>query len=127
MNNRHYPLQIIYVSWLLGISTWSKQPMNYYKFKSKNNNKILVDTSLESTHTKGNLELAEPLKNISAKLTLPDGNFTSIGLRKDGNNYSCDFKTGNNDFSKHVIVIVTQQNDTYQYRITVLNNLKKVA
>lgn len=94
----------------------------------KNNNKILVDTSLESTHTKGNFELAEPIKNISAKLTLADGNFTSIGLRKDGNNYSCDFKVGNDDYSKHVIVIVTPGNDaTCQYRITVLNSMREVA
>lgn len=94
----------------------------------KNNNKILVDTSLESTHTKGNLELVEPLKNISAKLTLPDGNFTSIGLRKDGNNYSCDFKVGNDHYSKNIIVIVIPGNDaTCQYRITVLNSMREVA
>ena len=94
----------------------------------KNNNKILVDASLESTHTKGSLELAEPIKNISAKLTLPDGNFTSIGLRKDGNNYSCDFKVGNNDYSKTIIIILTPLDDnTYQYRITILNKLREVA
>ena len=30
------------------------------KVQIKNNNKILVDASLESTQTKGNFELAEP-------------------------------------------------------------------
>jgi hypothetical protein len=107
-----------------------EQPINDepLKVQIKNNNKILVDASLESTHTKGNLELAEPLKNISAKLTLPDGNFTSIGLRKDGNNYSCDFKVGNDHYSKNIIVIVIPGNDaTCQYRITVLNQLQEVA
>ena len=93
----------------------------------KNNNKILVNEYLESTHTKGNFELAEPIKNISAKLTLADGNFTSIGLRKDGNNYSCDFKVGNDHYAKNIIVVVTPQYDTYQYRITVLNQFKEVA
>lgn len=97
------------------------------KVQIKNNNKILVDTSLDSAHTKGNFELAEEIKNISAKLTLADGNFTSIGLRKDGNNYSCDFKVGNDHYAKNIIVVVTPQYDTYQYRITVLNQFKEVA
>jgi len=93
----------------------------------KNNNKILVNESLESTHTKGNLELAEPIGNLQA-IVYYDEHFVSIGFRKDGNNYSCNVKVGNNDYSKNVIVIVTPGNSgNYQYRITILNQLQEVA
>lgn len=93
----------------------------------KHNNDILVNEFLESNHTKGDISLSEPIKNISAKITLPDGNFTSTGLRKDGNNFSCNLKVGNNDYSKEVFVIVTPMHDAYQYRITVMNHFKEVA
>ena len=93
----------------------------------KNNNKILVNESLESTHTKGNLELAEAIGNLQA-IVYYDEHFVSIGFRKDNNNYSASVKVGNNDYSKNVIVIVTPGNDaTCQYRITVLNSMREVA
>ena len=97
------------------------------KVQIKNNNKILVDASLESTQTKGNFQLAEPIGNLQA-IVYHDEHFVSIGFRKDGNNYSCNVKVGNNDYSKNVIVIVTPGNDaTCQYRITILNSMREVA
>ena len=93
----------------------------------KNNNKILVNESLESTQTKGNFSLAEPIGNLQA-IVYYDEHFVSIGFRKDGNNYSCNVKVGNDHYSKNVIVIVTPGNDaTCQYRITVLNSMREVA
>ena len=106
-----------------------EQPINdeLLKVQIKNNNKILVNESLESTQTKGNFPLAEPIGNLQA-IVYHDEHFVSIGFRKDGNNYSCNVKVGNNDYSKNVIVIVTPGNDaTCQYRITVLNSMREVA
>ena len=93
----------------------------------KNNNKILVDASLESTHTKGTFTLDEPIKNISAKITLADGHFTSYGFRKDNNNYSVNVKFGNDDFSKEIFIVICPVSDGYQYRITLIGNLREVA
>ena len=99
----------------------------HLKVQIKNNNKILVDASLESAQTKGNFPLAEPIGNLQA-IVYHDEHFVSIGFRKDGNNYSCNVKEGNNDYFKNVIVIVTPGYDaTCQYRITVLNSLREVA
>jgi hypothetical protein len=92
----------------------------------KLNNKILVSENLESTHTKGNFS-ADAIGNLQA-IVFYDGHFVAFAMRKDGNNYSCNVKVGNNDYSKNVIVIVTPgYDDTYQYRITVLNQLQDVA
>jgi hypothetical protein len=91
----------------------------------KNNNKILVNESLESTHTKGNFD-AEPIGNLQV-IVFYDGHFAAFPFRKDGNIFSCNIKVGNNDYSKNVFVVVTPQDDTYQYRITVLNQLQEVA
>lgn len=93
----------------------------------KNNNKILVNESLESTHTKGNLELAEPIGNLTAKITFPDGHFTSYGFRKDNNNYSVNVKFGNDDFSKEIFIVISHVSNGYQYRITLLNIMREVA
>jgi hypothetical protein len=103
-----------------------EQPNNEpLKVQIKNNNKILVSENLESTQTKGNFP-AEPIGNLQA-IVFYDEHFAGLGLRKDGNNYSCSIKVGNDDYSRNVLVVVTPQNDTYQYRITVLNQLQEVA
>jgi len=104
-----------------------EQPNNEpLKVQIKNNNEILVNENLESTQTKGNFA-ADAIGNLQA-IVFHEGNFAAVGLRKDGNNYSCNMKVGNNDYSKNVIVIVTPgYDDTFQYRITVLNNLREVA
>jgi hypothetical protein len=93
----------------------------------KNNNKILVSENLESTHTKGNFELAEPFANLTAKITFPDGHFTSYGFRKDNNNYSVNVKFGNDDFSKEIFIVISHVSNGYQYRITLLNIMREVA
>ena len=94
----------------------------------KNNHKSLVNESLESTHTKGNLELAEAIGNLTAKIILPDGSFTATRFLKDNSKYICTIQAGNNDYSKTIIIILTPLNDdTYQYRITVLNSMREVA
>jgi len=97
------------------------------KVQIKNNNKILVETLLESTHTKGNFELAEPFANLTAKITFPDGHFTSYGFRKDNNNYSVNVKFGNDDFSKEIFIVISHVSNGYQYRITLLNIMREVA